>query len=127
MLSNTQSLPDTFYAFWPVPRKISKNWRGKPLVDFDTVVKFACNTTTTPGLRIDACRDERSYEKGKRVSDKEMDELAVSRGDVLGKWNYTISPRPANFHANVDPTVLMPSLPTSQQRALEHPVQTVKM
>lgn len=73
--------------------EISKNWAGEPLVTFDTVVNFARDTTTETGLRIEAYRDQRVYEKGKKVSDKEMEEIAITRGDELGKWNYSLQPR----------------------------------
>jgi hypothetical protein len=73
--------------------EISKNWAGVPLESFDTVVNFARKTTTETGLHIAAYRDERVYEKGKTISDEEMDELALTRADELGRWNYTIQPR----------------------------------
>jgi len=73
--------------------EITKNWAGQPLETFDTVVNFARGTNTKTGLRIEAYRDERVYEKGKKVSDKEMEKLAFTRADELGKWNYMIKPR----------------------------------
>lgn len=73
--------------------EISKNWAGEPLETFDTVVNFARKTTTKTGLRVEAYRDCRDYEKGKKVSDKEMDKLALTRSEKIGKWNYTIKPR----------------------------------
>ncbi len=73
--------------------EITKNWAGQPLETFDTVVNFARETSTKTGLRIEAYRDERVYEKGKKVSDKEMEKLAFTRADELGKWNYMIEPR----------------------------------
>jgi len=73
--------------------EITKNWAGQPLETFDTVVNFARETTTKTGLRIEAYRDERVYEKGKKVSDKEMEKLAFTSADDLGKWNYMIEPR----------------------------------
>lgn len=73
--------------------EIAKNWAGQPLETFDTVVNFARKTSTKTGLRIEAYRDERIYEKGKKVSDKEMAALSLTRADELGKWNYAIEPR----------------------------------
>ena len=73
--------------------EITKNWAGQPLETFDTMVNFARKAGTKTGLRIEAYRDERVYEKGKKVSDKEMDELMLTSGDELGKWNYAIDPR----------------------------------
>lgn len=73
--------------------EISKNWAGVPLESFDIITHFADNTQTQTGLRIDAYRDQRVYEKGIKVSDKEFRQISLSRNDSLGKWNYTISPR----------------------------------
>lgn len=77
--------------------EISKNWAGEPLVSFDTVVNFVRNTRTTTGLRVEAYRDRRVYEKGIRITNPEMRQLALSPADTLGRWNYSISPRPGSF------------------------------
>ena len=47
-------------------------------------------------VAIDCCvLDERTYEKGIKVSDAEMDALDI-RGDTFHpEWNYTVHPRPA--------------------------------
>ncbi len=74
--------------------EISKNWAGVPLETFDTLANFARNTRTKTGLRVQAHRDRQVYERGIRIADREMRQLALSTGEVLGKWNYTISPRP---------------------------------
>ena len=73
--------------------QISNNWAGVPLETFDTVVDYASSTKTRTGLHIEACRDQRTYQKGIKVSDKEMQAIALNRNDVLGKWNYTIEPK----------------------------------
>ena len=73
--------------------EITKNWAGKPLETFDTVVNCARRTLTKTGLRIEAYRDKQIYEKGKKVSDKEMGKLELTKPEELGKWNYTIKPR----------------------------------
>lgn len=73
--------------------EISKNWAGEPLETFEHVVNFAKNTTTKPGLRIDAVIDDRIYKKGIKVTNKEMAELSINQDYSLGKWNYTIEPR----------------------------------
>ncbi len=73
--------------------EISKNWAGEPLETFESVVNFARETRTHTGLRIEAHLDEREYQKGIKVSDKEMAELSVDKDKTLGKWNYTVRPR----------------------------------
>jgi hypothetical protein len=72
---------------------ISKNWRGKPLIDRLTVVQLIANTTTKKGLTIKAALDEREYEKGIKVSDEELAQINLKKSDFHGEWNYLISPK----------------------------------
>ena len=72
--------------------EISKNWAGHPLESFETLLNFVRNTRTATGLRINAYFDEREYEKGIKVSDKEFKQLRITRDDELSNWNYTITP-----------------------------------
>lgn len=44
----------------------------------------------------------RVYEKGIKVSDKQMQTIALNANDILGKWNYTISPKAENVFAESD-------------------------
>jgi hypothetical protein len=37
--------------------------------------------------------DESSYEKGRKVSDQELDECVIVRNKFHGEWNYEIHPR----------------------------------
>ena len=53
---------------------ISKNWRGKPLIDYATIVNLIGNTKTQKGLKVKAVLDKNEYEKGTKVSDEEMEE-----------------------------------------------------
>lgn len=71
---------------------ISKNWRGKPLIDRATVVSLIANTTTKKGLQIKAKLDEREYQKGIKISDDEFSSIALEKDKFHGEWNYTISP-----------------------------------
>ena len=43
---------------------ISMNWRGKPLIDHETIVSLIGATTTTEGLRVRAELDRACYPKG---------------------------------------------------------------
>jgi len=72
---------------------ISKNWRGKPLIDTATVVQLIGNTTTTTGLTIKACLDERVYEKARKVPDDEFQKIAIVPDPFHGEWNYKITPQ----------------------------------
>ncbi len=72
---------------------ISKNWRGKPLIDRATVVNLIANTRTNKGLSIKAKLDENIYEKGIKISDKELAKVNIYRFKFHGEWNYKISPQ----------------------------------
>lgn len=72
--------------------EISKNWAGHPLEGFEIVLNFIRDTRTKTGLHIEAYFDERLYEKGIQVSDKEFKQLHITKSDELSSWNYTITP-----------------------------------
>jgi hypothetical protein len=72
--------------------EISKNWAGHPLESFEVLLHFVRNTRTESGLRIEAYLDEKEYEKGVKVSDKEFRALNISKNIKLGNWNYSIAP-----------------------------------
>jgi hypothetical protein len=72
---------------------ITENWRGRPLVDHETIVQLIGATRTTTGLHIQAKLDRRSYPTGIKVSDAEMNEVNLFEETFHGDWNYTIEPR----------------------------------
>ena len=53
----------------------SINWAGKPLRTFDTVLNYIRDTTTKTGLKVKAFLNEKTYEKGLKVTDAEMKAL----------------------------------------------------
>lgn len=71
---------------------ISKNWRGRPLIDRATVVQLIGSTTTKTGLVVKAMLDENQYEKGIKVSDEELNAVKLERDIFHGEWNYWICP-----------------------------------
>jgi len=71
---------------------ISMNWRGRPLVSYETIVDLIGSTTTTKGLEIRCEIDNGEYAKGRKVSDAELDAVNIKRDNFHGEWNYTISP-----------------------------------
>lgn len=71
---------------------ISKNWRGKPLIDTATIVQLISNTTTTKGLLIKAKLDERAYQKGIKISDEMFEKINIEKNPFHGEWNYKIMP-----------------------------------
>ena len=73
---------------------ITANWRAVPLETREIVVELISHTTTSKGLTIYAELDTNTYEKGRTVTKKEFNKLAIIRKEFHGEWNYTIVPRP---------------------------------
>jgi len=71
---------------------ITKNWRGRPLITRETVVKLIASTKTTKGLEIRVILNENFYEKGIKIADAELAAVNLVKADFHGEWNYTIMP-----------------------------------
>jgi len=72
---------------------ISQNWRGKPLISHQVIIDLIAATTTATGLTVKSKIDTNIYERGLKVSDKQMDELQLRREKFHGDWNYKLLPR----------------------------------
>jgi len=72
---------------------ITLNWRGRPLVSYETIVHLIGNTKTRTGLKIKAKLTRRKYPKGIKISNSEMAELNLVPADFHGDWNYSLLPR----------------------------------
>jgi len=72
---------------------ISQSWKGVPLQTYETIVNLIASTTTRTGLKVKCKLDTRKYQVGRKISNKQMKEVNLSRSDFHGEWNYTISPR----------------------------------
>ena len=72
---------------------ISMNWRAKPLTSLQVIVNLIANTTTKNGLKIKTKIDETIYQKGIKISDKELAEINIIRNEFHGEWNYIIKPK----------------------------------
>ena len=72
---------------------ISLNWKGQPLVSYETVVNLIGTTRTKAGLRVKARLDSGVYEPGIEISDDKMADINIAPHDLHPKWNYTIAPR----------------------------------
>ena len=72
---------------------ISQNWRGKPLVSHEVIVKLIAATTTRTGLRVRSALDENAYPAGRTVSDADMATLYLRPDAFHGEWNYSLLPR----------------------------------
>ncbi len=72
---------------------ISQNWRARPLTSLLAVVKLISSTTTTAGLKVACELDNNFYPKGIKVSDEEMEALAITGDEFHPEWNYSLEPR----------------------------------
>ena len=108
ILANEWGLPITVCHFppgtskWnPIEHKmfsyISINWRGAPLRTLDIAANYIRSTTTKSGLEIEAQIDPTTYEKGIKISDKEIRAVNIAKHDFHGEWNYTIFPQPPPY------------------------------
>ena len=71
---------------------ITRNWRGRPLINYEVVIQLIANTTTKTGLRTRAELDDGHYPTGVVVSDAELAALNLKRADFHGEWNYKLLP-----------------------------------
>jgi transposase len=71
---------------------ITRNWQGTPLEDYEVVVKLIGSTRTKSGLEVHAWLDAKEYEKGKKITDAQLEEVIIKRNEFHGEWNYEILP-----------------------------------
>ncbi len=69
------------------------NWKGEPLVSYETIIKLISATTTKKGLKVVASLDKRKYEGGIVFSGEDMAKLKIKTHTLHPKWNYSILPR----------------------------------
>jgi len=72
---------------------ITRNWRGMPLDTLDVVVNLIGSTRTTEGLEVHAWLDEKKYQKGRKVTAEELQDVQIKRNSFHGDWNYEIHPQ----------------------------------
>lgn len=70
--------------------EISKNWAGKPLDSYETILNYIRTTKTSTGLRVRSHLVQQQYEKGIKITNEQMNEICITKDDSLPKWNYTI-------------------------------------
>jgi transposase len=71
---------------------ISMNWRGRPLISHQVIVKLIGETTTRTGLEVQAELDKRKYPTKVKVTDEEMKRVKIRAHKFHGEWNYSINP-----------------------------------
>lgn len=72
--------------------EITKNWRGTPLIDYETVLNYTQSTKTNTGLKVKAVLISKKYKKGIKASDEDIKGLNIRRHEVNPEWNYTLYP-----------------------------------
>jgi transposase len=72
---------------------ITQNWRGRPLVSYQTIVDLIANTRTTTGLKIRAKLTRRTYPTGVEIPVSEMAKLNLKPAAFHGDWNYSLLPQ----------------------------------
>jgi hypothetical protein len=72
--------------------EISKNWAGRPLDSYETVLNYLRTTRTSTGLQVRATLVRKRYAKGVKITDAQMSDLAIVNDEFLPKWNYTLTP-----------------------------------
>ena len=83
---------DTPGGFAGVFGQIAANWRGKPLRDWETILRLVSSTRTKTGLVVHAELDKGTYPTGIKVSDEELAAVNLVRNAFHGEWNYTVKP-----------------------------------
>ncbi len=73
---------------------VTKNWRGKPLTSYRTIVELVGATKTKTGLKVLAEWDQGSYPTGVAITDAELAAVPVEPHEWHGEWNYTIRAKP---------------------------------
>jgi len=71
---------------------ISKNWAGKPLASYETVLKYIQTSKTSTGLAVKASLVTKNYETGEKIKPADMKQLDLNMHKIHPKWNYTLQP-----------------------------------
>jgi hypothetical protein len=102
-LANEISVPVTVSHYPPGTSKwnkiehrlfsfISMNWKGVPLVSYQTIVNLIGSTKTRSGLKVKALLDTNEYETGQQITSSQMRDLTLRGHSFHPDWNYTLSP-----------------------------------
>jgi hypothetical protein len=75
--------------------QITQNWRGRPLVDLQTIVELIGNTSTKTGLTVKTKVDPKTYKKGRKISKKLFETINLKTLPFHPEWNYSLSPNTA--------------------------------
>ncbi len=62
------------------------------MTSLQVVINLIRNTRTKAGLEVQARLDQNLYPTGIKVTDTELDAIAIERDTFHGEWNYIIKP-----------------------------------
>jgi hypothetical protein len=58
---------------------ISLNWKGQPLVNYETIINLIGGTRTRTGLKVKAVLDTNEYETGLKLSEEQLEGIRLRR------------------------------------------------
>nr|WP_322713558.1 hypothetical protein [Nostoc sp. ChiSLP03a]MDZ8214706.1 hypothetical protein [Nostoc sp. ChiSLP03a] len=64
---------------------LTENWRGRPLTSQEVVINLIGNTTTNKKLTIKALLNKHKYQKGIRISDRELSKVYLEKFEFHGE------------------------------------------
>jgi len=74
--------------------EISKNWKGRPLDSYETILNYIRTTRTATGLRVKARLVMKRYTTGVKISLAQMKMIDLRQHKVQPHRNYTLHPTP---------------------------------
>lgn len=72
--------------------EISKNWAGRPLDSYNTILNYIGTTRTKTVLRVKAYFDTKNYPTQVNISTQQMKQIHLEKHDTLPHVNYTTTP-----------------------------------
>ena len=69
--------------------EISKNWAGRPLDSYETILNYLRTTRTSTGLRVRAHLVRKTYKTGVKVTDAQMRELRITPNSEVAPVSWT--------------------------------------
>ena len=71
----------------------TQNWRGRPLLSVEVIVNLIANTRLKNGTKVQVAWDNQPYEKGKKVTEEELNAVRLLLQPFHPDWNYVIVPQ----------------------------------
>ncbi len=71
----------------------TKNWRGRPLISYEVIIKLIASTKTKKGLDVECEIDKEIYKTGIKIKPQQMEDINIVHNTFHGEWNYCIYPQ----------------------------------